>query len=136
MEPILIFYGRWTIEVVELVLRAGAPALRLIVNHAGAADGTYLNPAVGTQLEANGREWILKVEASFDLQPFQGLEPVREFTFDPQRGITALVKASRTSSAFNAVLSLRLTSHDPELGARPTNRYDFTIPRDTYARHR
>ena len=53
---------------------AGAPAVRLSLDRAGAADGTYLNPPIGTVLEADGPEWILKVEVSFDLQPFQGLQ--------------------------------------------------------------
>ena len=52
MDPILIFYGAWTIEVVELVLGAGAPAVRLILDRAGASDGIYLNPPIGTLLEA------------------------------------------------------------------------------------
>jgi hypothetical protein len=128
MEPILIFYGPWTIEVTELVLGAGAPELRLILYSAGAADGTHPNPPVGTEMEADGPEWILKVEVSFDLQPFQALELARDFAFDPHRGMTATVKAGRQSPAFGAAIALRLTAHDPELRARPADPYDFTIP--------
>jgi len=128
MEPILVFYGPWTIEVTQLVLGAGAPQVRLILARAGAADGEHLNPPVGTRLEADEPEWILKVEISFDLQPFQALEPAREFAFDPQRGMTAMVRAGRQSPAFRAAIALRLTAHDPELRARPVNPYDFTIP--------
>jgi len=128
MEPTVVFYGPWTIEVTELVLGAGAPQMRLILAGAGAADGTQLNPPVGTQLDADGPEWILKVEVSFDLLPFHALEPVREFAFDPQRGITATVRAGTQSSAFQAAIVLRLTAHDHELRARPVDPYDFTIP--------
>jgi hypothetical protein len=128
MEPILVFYGPWMIDVTELVLGAGAPEVRLVLARAGTADGTHLNPPVGTRLEANGPEWILKVEVSFDLQPFQALEPAREFAFDPQRGMTATVRAGRQSPAFRAAIALRLTAHDPELRARPADPYDFTIP--------
>lgn len=127
MEPILIFYGPWTIEVTDLILGAGAPAMRLSLDRAGAADETYLNPPIGTLLEADGPEWILKVEVSFDLQPFQALEPTREFAFDPNRGMTARVKAGRLSPAFSAAIGLHMTAHDPEMRARPVNPYDFTI---------
>lgn len=128
MDPILIFYGPWTIEVMELVLGAGAPAVRLTLDRAGAADGTHLNPPVGTVLEADGAEWIVKVEVSFDLQPFQALEPAREFVFDPQHGMTATVRAGRQNPAFSAAISLRMTAHDPEMRAHPVDPYDFTIP--------
>lgn len=128
MDPILIFYGLWTIEVTELILGAGAPAVRLILDRTVAADGIYLNPPVGTLLEVDGPEWILKVETSFDLQPFQALEPTREFAFDPQLGLTAKVKAISHSPAFSAGIEVHLTSHDPELRGRPANPYDFTIP--------
>jgi hypothetical protein len=128
MEPILFFYGPWTIEVTELILGAGGPAVRLVLDRAGAANGAHLNPAVGTRLEADGPEWILYVEVSFDLQPFQRLEPVREFAFDPQRGMTAIVKAGRQSPAFRAAIALKCTAHDPELRGHPANPYDFTLP--------
>lgn len=128
MEPILIFYGIWTIEVIEFVLGAGAPALQLILDRAGAADGTHLNPAIGTRLEANGEEWALKIRVSFDLQPFQALELARKFAFDPQSGVTATVIASHVNPAFQAAITLRLTARDPELSAHPAQPYDFTVP--------
>ena len=132
MDPILIFYGPWTIEVTELILGAGAPAIRLIIDRAGPAGGIYLNPPAGTLLEANGPEWILKVEVSFDLQPFQALEPTREFAFEPGLGMKATVKASRQSPAFGASITLRLIATDPELLGHPANPYDFTIPEYPY----
>src|SRR5262249_59715733 len=95
---------------------------------AGAGGGDPGTPPVGTRLEADGPEWILKVEVSFDLQPFQALELAREFAFDPQRGMTAMVRAGRQSPAFRAAIALRLTAHDPELRPHPVNPYDFTIP--------
>ena len=39
MDPILIFYGLWTIKVKELILGAGAPAVQLILDRTTAADG-------------------------------------------------------------------------------------------------
>lgn len=136
MEPFLVFYGHWTMEVTELVLGAGAPALRLILARAGAADGTHLNPPVGTRMEADGPEWILKVEVSFDLQPFQGLGLTRDFAFDPQRGMTATIKAGRQYPAFRAAITMRLTAHDPELRGFPTDPYDFTIPQRAHPHRR
>ena len=115
--------------MVELVLGAGAPAVRLILDRAGASDGIYLNPPIGTLLEADGPEWILKVEVSFDLQPFQALEPTREFAFDPGHGMTATVSAGRQSPAFRAAIALRMTAHDPEMRAHPVDLYDFSIPK-------
>jgi hypothetical protein len=128
MEPNIVFYGPWTIEVTELVRGAGAPEIRLILANAGAADGTYLNPPVGTLLEADGAEWMLRVEVSFDLQPFQAFESAREFAFDPQRGIVATVRADRQNPVFRAGLALRLTGHEPELRPHPADPFDFTIP--------
>jgi hypothetical protein len=48
--------------------------------------------------------------------------------------MTATVRAARQSPAFNAALGLRLTAHDPELRARPSDRYDFTLPQRVHPR--
>ncbi|WP_046867092.1 hypothetical protein [Microvirga massiliensis] len=128
MEPILVFYGPWTIEVTKLVLDSplGPPEFRLVLSRAGAADVMYQNPPVGTQIEADGPEWALKVEISFDLQPFRTLELARNFAFDPNAGMTATVEGGWFS--FQTTIALRLTAHDPELRAHPAVPYDFTIP--------
>jgi hypothetical protein len=136
MDPILIFYGPWTIEVTELIRDPGAAEVRLILGRAGAAERMYLNPPVGTLLEADGPEWIQRVQVSFDLQPFKALEPAREFAFDSQRGMTATVRAAYQSPLFNAAIALRLTAHDPELRPRPADHYDFTIPEGAHPHER
>ena len=134
MEPILIFYGAWTIEVTRLFLGAGSPVVRLILVSTGTVDGTYPNPPVGTRMEADGPQWILKVEISFDLLPFQGIELTRDFVFDPQLGMTATVTGRRQTPSFRADIALRLTAHDSELGARPAQPYDFTVPKGVHPR--
>ena len=132
MEPVLLFYGPWTVEVIGLVVGAGSPVLRLFLDKAGAADGSYLNPPVGTHMEADGSQWILGVDISFDPPPYQAQVLMREYSFDPQRGITATVKASFQSPAVQAEIALRLTANAPELGARPVVPYDFSIPESAH----
>jgi hypothetical protein len=126
MDSIIVFYGHWTIEVTKLVLDFGPPEFRLILTKAGGVDETHFNPPVGTRIEVDESEWTLKVEFSFDQQPFRALELARIFAFDPKAGMMATVKGDWFG--FQTTIALELTAHDPELRALPTNTYDFTIP--------
>lgn len=136
MEPNLIFYGPWTIEVTELVLGVGAPTLRVTIERTGGAPETYVDPPVGTRLNVNAEQWVLATAVSFDMQPFQSLTARREFNFDSNSGMVALVDARLRSPNFWTIIRLRCTAHDPELRARPTDHYDFTFRGGTHRRGR
>ena len=71
MEELLIFYNRWILLVEEIRVGAGAPANRLSINGTRASDGAYNTPQPGLTIDADGAEWTLRLDVSFDLQPFQ-----------------------------------------------------------------
>lgn len=130
MEELLIFYNRWILLVEEIRVGAGAPANRLSINGTRASDGVYNNPQPGLTIDADGAEWTLRLDVSFDLQPFQWRRLDREFFFDPSGGMIALAQTEKNQPpAFRSYIRIRCLSKNPEIQTVPNPLpYDFTIP--------
>lgn len=130
MEENLIFYNRWVLLVEEVRVGAGAPAMRLLISGTQASDGTYTDPQPGLTIDADGAQWNLALEVSFDLQPFQWRRLERQFLFDRVDGMIAMVQTEKNQPpAFRAYIRIRCTSKAPDIRTVPNPLpYDFTIP--------
>ena len=130
MEELLIFYNRWILLVEEIRVGPGAPSMRLLIEGTQGADGSYLNPQPGFTLDASGVEWRMRLQASFDLQPYQSRRLERQFEFSMTDGLAALVMTEPNQpAAFRAFIRIRCVSKDPDIRKpRTPLPWDFTIP--------